>query len=178
MIVTFEQKKEWKNSHNKMEFEANLFQEIKSLSLDLKNQTYKPSRSICFYFEKPKLREVIAAHFRDRVVHRYLYDRLEPLYERSFIADSYACRKGKGTYACVDKYKQCFRSGTRNAKAPLYYLQLDIKGYFYVTTIFVGFHKTHLSAFTRTFLSQLTNVILQTDGLYECVKVREGYGVG
>ena len=87
--------------------------------------------SICFYFEKPKLREVIAADFKDRVVHRLLVDILEPEYEKSFIKDSYACRKEKGTQAAVKRLKEFISSGTRKAKAPLYYLQLDIKGYFF-----------------------------------------------
>jgi hypothetical protein len=31
---------------------------------------------------------------------------LEPIYERTFIADSYACRKGKGTHAAVERCQQ------------------------------------------------------------------------
>jgi len=71
-----------------------------------------------------------AADFRDRVVHRLIVDILEPRYENKFIADSYACRVGKGTHKAVEKLKQFIRSGTKNSNAPLYYLQLDIKGFF------------------------------------------------
>lgn len=120
-----------KNSYNTIRFQTNLFSELQHLSKSLNNKTYKPSRSICFYFQKPKLREVIAANFRDRVVHRLLVDILEPEYEKSFIKDSYACRKEKGTHAAVKRLKEFISSGTRKAKAPLYYLQLDIKGYFF-----------------------------------------------
>jgi RNA-directed DNA polymerase len=119
------------NSYNTISFQTDLFNNIRNLSESLINKTYKPSRSICFYFEKPKLREVIAAHFKDRIVHRLLVESLESIYEKSFISDSYACRKGKGTYACVERYREFIKSGTQNGKAPLYYIQMDIKGYFF-----------------------------------------------
>ena len=57
-----------------------------------------PSRSIAFIVDKPKLREIIAADFRDRVVHHILVNFLESIYEPIFIYDSYACRKSKGTH--------------------------------------------------------------------------------
>ena len=44
-----------------------------------------------------KTRQISAAPFRDRVVHHALTGVLERIFERSFIFDSYACRKGKGT---------------------------------------------------------------------------------
>ena len=119
------------NSYNTISFQTDLYNNIRNLSESLINKTYKPSRSICFYFEKPKLREVIAAHFKDRLVHRLLVESLESIYEKSFISDSYACRKGKGTYACVERYKEFIKSGTQNGKAPMYYIQMDIKGYFF-----------------------------------------------
>ena len=79
---------------------------------------------------KPKLREIFAAHFRDRVVHRLLVDILEPVYEKKFIHDSYACRVGKGTHKAVDRVKDFVSRGTKKSKSHFYYLQLDIKGFF------------------------------------------------
>jgi hypothetical protein len=40
----------------------------------------------------------VAADFRDRVVHHYLVERLEQIFEPVFIHDSYACRVGKGVF--------------------------------------------------------------------------------
>jgi len=111
-------------------FEANLFHELLCLSSALQNETYKPSRSVCFYVKKPKLREIFASDFRDRVLHRMLVDILEPHYEKKFITDSYACREEKGTHKAVEKLREFIRSGTKNKSSPLYYLQLDIKGFF------------------------------------------------
>lgn len=111
-------------------FEVNLYGELQHLAATIQNGTYQPSRSVCFYVKKPKLREIFAADFRDRVVHRLIVDILEPYYEKKFIYDSYACRVGKGTHKAVDRLKQFVRAGTKNANTPFYYLQLDIKGFF------------------------------------------------
>jgi RNA-directed DNA polymerase len=45
----------------------------------------------------------------DRVVHHALVNVLEPIFERLFAPDSYACRKGKGTGAAVDRCQQLAR---------------------------------------------------------------------
>lgn len=119
-----------RNSANTRLFEVNLYSEIKTLSETLISGTYTPSRSVCFFVTKPKLREVFAADFRDRVVHRLLFDILEPEFERSFIFDSYSNRTGKGTHAAVERLKGFLKKGTRNGKVPFYCLQLDIKGFF------------------------------------------------
>lgn len=97
---------------------------------ELKNKIYHPSRSILFASRKPKLREIFAADFRDRVVHHVLVDYLESIYEPIFIHDSYACRKNKGTHAAVMRLQSFLRKVSRNGKVRAYYLQLDIKDFF------------------------------------------------
>jgi hypothetical protein len=46
---------------------------------------------------------VIAASFRDRVVHHALCNVIESIFEREFIPNSYANRKRKGTHRAVDR---------------------------------------------------------------------------
>ena len=100
------------------------------LERELKTKTYRPSRSILFAARKPKLREIFAADFRDRVVHHVLVDYLERIYEPIFIHDSYACRKDKGTHAAVMRLQSFLRKASKNGKTRAYYLQLDIKDFF------------------------------------------------
>lgn len=50
-----------------------------------------------------------AAPFRDRIVHDALYGVLAPLYERTYIRDSYACLLGRGTLAAVRRYEEFVR---------------------------------------------------------------------
>ena len=108
------------------DFERNLF----SLLRELKQKTYKPGQSICFAVDKPTLREIFAATFRDRVVHHLLILELLKLGERIFIYDSYACRKGKGTHKAVKRLKSFIHQITRNSTQGGYYLHLDISGFF------------------------------------------------
>lgn len=68
------------------------------------NRTYIPLVSECFVVKKPKLREVFAAHFLDRIVQHWIILRLEPLLEQHFVdcGDvSFNCRKGYGTLRAV-----------------------------------------------------------------------------
>jgi len=75
------------------------------LECELVNRTYKPGRSIAFVVQKPKIREIFAADFRDRVVHHLLYNYLSQKFEKIFSYDSWACRKGKGTHRAMFRLK-------------------------------------------------------------------------
>ena len=66
----------------------NLFQ----LQEELQSKTYQPGPYHSFYIRDPKRRLVSAAPFRDRVVHHALCNVIEPIFERTFIGDSYANR--------------------------------------------------------------------------------------
>lgn len=115
---------------NALRFEINAEENILQLERELKAKTYRPSRSILFAAKKPKLREIFAADFRDRVVHHLLINHLELIWEPVFIHDSYACREGKGTHAAMVRLRSFLRRITRNGNLRAYYLQLDIKDFF------------------------------------------------
>lgn len=72
-----------------------------NLHEELMAEAWRPGEYTYFKIHEPKLRTVAAAPFRDRVVHHALVQVLEPIFEKKFIEDSYACRKGKGTHAGV-----------------------------------------------------------------------------
>jgi retron-type reverse transcriptase len=57
------------------------------------------------------------------VVHHALVNVLEPIFERTFIHDSYACRKGKGTHAAV---RRCQHFARRFR----YVLKADVQKFF------------------------------------------------
>jgi retron-type reverse transcriptase len=73
-----------------LEFEIDVDINLLRLQEELNNRTYKPQSSLCFILEKPKLREVFAATFKDRVVHHVLIEYLNKIYEPKFIYDSYS----------------------------------------------------------------------------------------
>jgi hypothetical protein len=63
-----------RNTINALNFEHNLIENLWDLSHSLQSRSYKVGTSICFLASSPKLREVFAADFRDRVVHHILVD--------------------------------------------------------------------------------------------------------
>src|SRR3989304_3140666 len=103
-------KKRKTNTLNHLRFAENLEENLLELEDQLQNRTYKPGRSIAFVVEKPKIREIFAADFRDRVVHHLLCNYLIPVFEKIFIYDSFACRKEKGTHRAMFRLKR-FVSG-------------------------------------------------------------------
>lgn len=93
-------------------------------------RTYTPGKSICFVVTRPRYREVFAASFEDRIVHHYIAQKLEPLFEKIFNPRTYNCRKGKGQLYGVDILKNDIRECSQNYKKDCYILKLDLKGFF------------------------------------------------
>ena len=104
-------------------FLANLETEVLRLERALAGGRYRPGRYTVIEVFDPKHRTVSAAPFRDRVVHHALCAVVEPVFERGFIHDSYANRKGKGTHRAVARYER-FRDRFRHV------LRCDIWRYF------------------------------------------------
>lgn len=99
--------------------EDNLFQ----LQRELRTRTYGPGRYQSFYIHEPKRRLISAAPFRDRVVHHAVCNLLEPIFERSFVADSYANRRAKGTHRALERVQGL-------ARTYRYALQCDVRQFF------------------------------------------------
>ena len=115
---------------NALRFEFDLLENLTRLALDIQQGRYRPSRSVCFVTTRPKLREIFAADFRDRIVHHLVVRELEDIWEPKFIHDSYASRKGKGTHAAAARLQRFMWSATANMNRPAWYLQLDIRSFF------------------------------------------------
>lgn len=96
----------------------------------LQTKTYQPAPSSCFVVTYPKLREIFAADFKDRVTHHLLINAIEPNFESRFIFDSYACRKDKGTHQAVKRLRSFLSKITNNQTRDACYLQLDIHSFF------------------------------------------------
>ncbi|WP_457921855.1 RNA-directed DNA polymerase [Burkholderia cenocepacia] len=119
-----------RNTASALAFEANLERNLALLHDELAAGTYRPGRSICFVITRPKPREVWAAEFRDRVVHHLLYNQIGPRFERSFIADSCACIKGRGTLYAAQRLESKVRSITQNWSRRAFYLKCDLANFF------------------------------------------------
>ena len=106
------------------EFGLNLERELLALQRSLHERTYQPGEYRLFTIYERKPRMIAAAPFRDRVVHHAVMQVIEPPLDRMFISTSYACRKGKGVHAAVDRYQTW-------AQTYRYVLKMDIQQYFH-----------------------------------------------
>ena len=84
-----------------VEFDTNLEKNLLQLQKELRNMTYEPKPLKQFSIRDPKTRVISASNFRDRVVHHALCNIIEPIFEKTFIYDSYANRKDKGAHAAL-----------------------------------------------------------------------------
>ena len=112
-------------------FRHNWTDEIPKLSDQLHNGSYKERRAKFFTITEPKVREIMSIHFRDRVYQRSLNDvAIYPQVSRSFIADNFACQKGKGTLAARQRLEEYLHRYYRKYGTDGYILKIDIKGYY------------------------------------------------
>ena len=85
------------------EFHFGLERNLILLQRELCDQTYRPGAYRTFWIRDPKRRLISAAPYRDRIVHHAVCRIVEPIFDRSFISDSYANRREKGTHAALDR---------------------------------------------------------------------------
>jgi retron-type reverse transcriptase len=104
-------------------FHFHLEDNLLQLQEELNQKTYRPGAYRTFNIYDPKQRMISAAPYRDRVVHHALCNVIEPLFEKTFIYDSYANRKEKGTHKAIERYQQYAR------RYP-YVLKCDIRKFF------------------------------------------------
>ena len=107
------------------DLEGNLFQ----LQRELLAGSYRTGTYRYFRVFEPKERTVAALPYRDRVAQHALIGAIEPIFERTFHHDSYACRPGKGMHAGADRAQQFLRQVERS-HGQVYVLKADIAKYF------------------------------------------------
>jgi retron-type reverse transcriptase len=104
-------------------FHHDLAGNLVTLRDQLLSGAYRPGAYHTFEIWEPAHRYISAAPYRDRVVHHAVCNVIEPLFERSFIADSYANQVGKGTHRALDR---C----TEYARRYRYVFQGDVRKFF------------------------------------------------
>ena len=122
-----------------IEFERDLKKNLLDLQYELITRTYQPKPLTTFILRDPKTRKISKSDFRDRIIHHAIVNILEPIFDKTFIYDSCANRKGKGNLFALkrfDKFKQKvaengkLKSFLNNNQVKGYCLKADIKHYF------------------------------------------------
>src|SRR3989344_4935337 len=112
------------------EFELRLMGNILSLHKDLSERTYIHSDYEAFNISDPKPRNIHKASVRDRLLHHALYRIVYPFFDKTFIADSYSCRKGKGTHKALANFRARAYKVSLNHTRTVWVLKCDVRKFF------------------------------------------------
>lgn len=104
-------------------FFQELEKELLALRSELESGIWAPRPFRYFDIFDPKHRTIAVSDYRDRVVHHALVNVLEPVFEKRFIADSFATRKDKGVHAAVFRAQHFLRGHA-------FYLKTDVEKFF------------------------------------------------
>jgi hypothetical protein len=108
-------------------FEKHLGDNLSQIHKALNDGTYKPDPYYCFVVTEPKRRVIHAPTFRDVVIQHAIYRIIYPIFDKSFIAHSFACRVGYGTHRAAKYTRMAMKAHRGNE----YILKLDIRKFFY-----------------------------------------------
>lgn len=112
------------------EFQYHLMENVLELHRDLKNGTYRHGEYHAFKISDPKPRDIHKASVRDRLLHHALYRKLYPFFDRTFTADSYSCRRRKGTHKAMNRFRTFAYQVSKNHTKTCWVLKCDIKKFF------------------------------------------------
>ncbi len=112
------------------EFSEDLMDNIVSLHHDLASSAYRHGGYHSFYVNDPKRRHIHKASVRDRLLHRAIYRILYPFFDRTFIADSYSCRKNRGAHKAINRFRSFIYKVSQNNTRTCWILKCDIKKFF------------------------------------------------
>jgi retron-type reverse transcriptase len=113
-----------------MEYELRLEDNIFYLRDELLSGRYQHDSYEPFVVHDPKRRQIHKACVKDRVVHRAVFNIIEPIFEKRFIYDSYSCRTDKGTHAATERLRIFLNKVSANNTHTVYALKCDIQNFF------------------------------------------------
>lgn len=119
-----------RNKPDVQRLERNLEDNLFLLRDELKNKTYRHSGYTSFYITDPKVRHIHKAAVKDRIVHHAIFKILYSIFDKTFIYDSYSCRRNKGTHGAVVRLQQFSRKVTKNYTQNGFALKCDIQKFF------------------------------------------------
>lgn len=122
-------KKGKRNKADVQEFEFYLEDNLFKLHRALVNKRYKHGEYTGFYIRDPKVRHIHKAEVRDRIAHHIIFQYINPIFEPTFIPDSYSARISKGTHKGV-KRLGIFARKIYQTHGRCFVLKCDIKKFF------------------------------------------------
>lgn len=111
-------------------FSKNIPENILDIYDELKSGSYRHGNYHDFYLADPKLRHIHKATVKDRIVHHAIFRILYPVFDPTFIFDSYSCRIGKGTHRAIHRFRQLAKKVSHNNTTTCWILKCDIRKFF------------------------------------------------
>ena len=155
-----------KASH--MSFRLHCFDNLSNLKRDVENMEYIPKKSQAFVITKPKVREIIAAAFQDRIVQTYLVQRILPAMEAYLHPNSFACRKGKGGLRAAQHLHEAIFEATNGYTQDAWVYKLDFRSFFMSidtelwTVRFCEWIDSHVDGNDKEILKYIARVVYQS----------------
>lgn len=104
-------------------FEERLDEELDRMQAEILSGTMELGCTHHFEVRDPKRRMIHAPCFRERVLHHALMAFMGPVFERSLIADTFACLPGRGSWAAVLRAQ-------KHSCSYGWFLKMDMRAYF------------------------------------------------
>ncbi len=146
-------------------YEFQLMDNLVILHESLLSMKYSHGLYTAFTITDPKVRKIHKATVADRIVHRALYKKIYPYFDKRFIADSYSCRTEKGTHKALDRFTQLVRKESCNHRKTCWVLKCDIRKFF-------------ASVDHKILLNILHDVIADERVFWLCERIISGFSSG
>lgn len=109
-------------------FNENILEYLDELYWSLRNETYTPGEYRIKIIYEPKERVImIAPFYPDRIVHHCIINVLGRYWTNFFIANTYACIKGRGIHKCMEDVHTALVTDRKGTK---FCLKIDIKKFY------------------------------------------------
>lgn len=119
-----------RNKKDVQAFSLGLLDNLLALRNDLLHGSYKHGGYQAFNISDPKPRSIHKASVRDRLLHHAIYRILYPFFEKTFIADSYSCRIGRGTHRASLRFRHFAAIVGKNNTRTCWVLKCDVRKFF------------------------------------------------
>ncbi len=130
LVAYYACRKHKRSTLGSIEFEMDFEIKLLHLAEDIYTQKYETGKSVCFVVRYPRYREVFAAPFRDRIPHHFIYNKLNPFFERIFGDRIFNCREGMGQLYGVHQLYTDIKDCSYNYTQNCYVCKLDLKAFF------------------------------------------------
>lgn len=111
-------------------FHKNFEDNIISMRERLLRLDLPPTHYSTFLVFEPKVRIVIYIDYTSKIIQRAIYDIINPLMCKKFIADTYSCIKDRGQLKAMQRLYSWFQIQTRTNQK-WYYYKFDVRKFFY-----------------------------------------------